>query len=48
MAAAAGPAGDDRTFRLDFTNAGEKLLHERLREKLRELRSAPDNSVVVR
>jgi hypothetical protein len=48
MAAAAGPAGDDRTFKADFTDTGAELLQERLREKLRELTSAPDNSLVVR
>lgn len=47
MAAAADPAGDDRFFKVDFTDAGEKLLQERLREKLREFMTAPDNSLVV-
>ncbi|KAK3122098.1 hypothetical protein QOZ80_8BG0665100 [Eleusine coracana subsp. coracana] len=46
MAAAADPAGDDRFFKVDFTSTGEKLLQERLREKLREFMSAPDDSLV--
>ncbi|GJN15797.1 hypothetical protein PR202_gb02738 [Eleusine coracana subsp. coracana] len=48
MAAAADPAGDDRFFKVDFTSTGEKLLQERLREKLREFMSAPDDSLVLR
>ncbi|TVU05235.1 hypothetical protein EJB05_48393 [Eragrostis curvula] len=43
MEAAADPAG---TFKADFTDTGMQLLEERMREKLREFMSAPDDSLV--
>ena len=49
-APAAMDAEDDnaRGFKAVFTAAGEELLQGRVREKLRELRSAPEHSLLVR
>lgn len=49
-ATAAMDAADDdaRTFKADFTDAGEELLRGRLRDKLLELNNSADVSLLVR
>ncbi|KAL6661229.1 hypothetical protein ACP70R_000613 [Stipagrostis hirtigluma subsp. patula] len=44
--AAADPGGDGRTFKADFTATGLDLLRGRVREKLREFMSGPDDTLV--
>ncbi|XP_062196843.1 uncharacterized protein LOC133899795 isoform X2 [Phragmites australis] len=46
MEAAGDPAGDARTFKADFTATGMELLRGRVREKLREFMSGPDDKLV--
>uniref|UniRef100_A0A0A9DF91 RRM domain-containing protein n=1 Tax=Arundo donax TaxID=35708 RepID=A0A0A9DF91_ARUDO len=46
MEAPADPAGDDRTFKVEFTATGKELLRGCVREKLREFISSPDDYLV--